>query len=270
LESSCSEQQLQDLRQRKPIKDIIPQSKDIDIFIFNNDDLIINTQDIRATQVLWHAFVGQTCQPYIPNLFIYSEDQNPYVNANYTNVFKVKIGKPVQENFQPTKKEDFLFQCTRNDVTMDSIYTAQLCQQYKIKGYFGGPILDDYHLLDFIDNKNTFYLGVLPEQEKLDWTRRARLYGCIQNWDTIFNLSAIEALGQGTPIICRNRGCFKYLIDDGVDGFFYDDKEESFLEIWNKIIEINQINCYNKALQYSEKEMVNSFYRNFEWIMKNK
>jgi hypothetical protein len=264
---ALSERQLQDLRQFKPIKNIIPESKDVDVFVFNNDDLIVDTEGIKATQVLWHAFTKQTCHPYIPNLFIYSKDQNPIVYQN-TNVFKVKIGKPVQENFQPTIKEDFLFQCTRNDATMDSIYTAKLCQRYDIKGYFGGPILDNYPLFDYIDNKNTFYLGVLPEQKKLDWARRARLYGCVQNWDTIFNLSAVEALGQGTPIICRNRGCFKYLIQDKIDGFFYDDNEESFLKIWEESKNINQINCYNKALQYSEKEMVNSFYSAFEEILK--
>jgi hypothetical protein len=267
---ALAEEQLYRLKRLEPIVNFLPHAKDIDIFIFNNDDLIINTLGIKATQVLWHSFVGQTCVPYIPNLFIYSYDQKPYLNPQHTNIFKVKIGKPPRDNFRPRPKENFIFQCTRNDTVMDTITTVKLCNNHGIQAYFGGPILDNYPLLEHINNKNTFYLGVLSEEEKLAWSSRARLYGCIQNWDTIFSLSAIEALGQGTPLICRERGCFRYLVEDGRDGFYFGGTDESFLNIWSKSLDINQIDCYNKALQYSEKEMVDSFYMNFERILSNK
>lgn len=266
---NLSDEQIIRLRNFEPIVNIIPEASNIDIFIFNNDDLVINTFGIKASQVLWHAFVNQSCHSRIPNLFIYSKDQNPYFNNQCTKVFKVKIGKPVAENFFKKNKEDFLFQCTRHDLAMDTIQTIKLCNKSGVKGYFAGPILDKYPLLDFIDNKNTFYIGLLSEEEKIDWSSRARLYGCIQNWDTIFSLSAIESLGQGTPLICRNRGCFKYIIEDNINGFYYNDNEKLFSEIWEKSKYINQIDCYNKALEFSEKEMVESFYRNFQFILKN-
>ena len=256
------------LKRGFPVKLLGNFFNDIDIVIHNYGEISLNLTGLKAKQICWYSFVGQSHQPNTDYAFLYSDFQNLYCSPN-TKILKVKIGKPVRENFKPTIKEDFLFQCTRNDTVMDTIYTAKLCQKFNIKGYFGGPILDNYPLLDYIDNKNTFYLGILSEEEKLNWGRKARLYGCIQNWDTIFSLSAIEALGQGTPVIARNRGCFNYLINNDIDGFFYDDNEESFLKIWEKSLDINQYNCYNKALQYSEKEMVESFYNNFKYILNN-
>lgn len=263
-----TDSQIERIKKGEPLKDILVGIKNVDIFIFNKDEFfILNLVGLKATQVLWMAFVNQSCHPNIPHLFIYSEDQKPLYNPEKTQGYLVKIGKPCQKNFHPSAKEDFVFQCTRNDETMDSIYLAKLCKRFKIKGVFGGPIFNNYPLLGYIDNKYTFYVGVLNEQEKLNYSKRARLYNCIQNWDTIFSLSAIEALGQGTPIIARNRGCFKYLLKDKINGFYYDDKEESFFDIWEQSVDINQYNCYNSALEYSEVEMVESFYRNFEYIL---
>jgi hypothetical protein len=238
---------------------------DVDIVIHNYGDISLNLIGLKAKQVCWYSFVNQTHQPNTPYCFVYSRDQNVRIQPN-TKIFDVKIGKPVKKDFRPTVREDFIFQCTRNDDPMDTITTAKLCQKYGIKGYFGGPILNNYPLLNYIDNINTFYLGCLTEEQKLNWSSRARLYTCIQNWDTIFSLSAIEALGQGTPIIARNRGCFKYLINDS-NGFFFKN-DDDFLNAYQNSVKIDQNNCYNKALEYSEIEMVNSFYKNFELILR--
>lgn len=248
-----------------PIKRFGPLFDDVDIIIHNYSDVSVNTDGLKAKQVCWYSFVNQQHHPNTPYCFVYSDDQNVIKSTNITTM-KVKIGKPVAKNFSPTKKKDLLFQCTRNDSTMDTAVTAKLCIKYGIKGVFAGPILNGYNLLDYIDNKNTYYIGNIPEQEKIHYCRNARLYGCIQNWDTIFSLSAVEALGQGTPIIARNRGCFKYLVENGKNGFYFD-SDESFLDAWNKSVDINQWDCYNKASEYSEIEMVNSFYEKFKEIL---
>lgn len=252
------------------VKELIPELVNCDILIHNQESFAFNITGLKCKQICWLAFVNQTVLPYNHACFVYSEYQNPILNPNYTRLLKIKIGNYVSPNFQEYKKDDYLFQITRMDSVMNPIKTVKLCNKFGIKGYFAGPILNNYPLMEHIDNKNTFYLGVLNELDKIRMLKGARLFGGIQDWDTIWNLSVHQALSYNTPVICYNRGFFTEIIQDKVDGFYYDDNEESFLKIWEESKNINQENCYNKALQYSEKEMVDSFYRNFEWILNNK
>jgi len=268
--SNCIEltnEQVKLLKQGYPVARIIPNADRWDIIVHNQESFAFNTQGLKCKQVCWLAFVNQTIWPLNDAGFVYSYNQNPILDPNRTKLMKVQIGTFVPESFQEYAKEDYLFQVTRMDSTMNPIKTVKLCNKFKIKGYFAGPILNNYPLLQHIDNENTFYMGVLTEQEKIKMLKGARLFGGIQDWDTIWNLSCHQSLAYNTPLVCYKRGFFNELIEDGVDGFYYNDNEDSFFEIWEKSKKIKQQDCYKKALKFSEKEMVNSFYQNFRKLL---
>lgn len=265
-----TDQQIDLLKKGYLVSKIIPESSEWDILIHNQESFAFNTQGLKCKQVCWLAFVNQTIWPLNHAGLVYSYDQNPIADPNRTKLFKVQIGTFVPPVFEEYKKEDYLFQVTRMDSTMNPIKTVKLCNKFNIKGYFAGPILNDYPLLEYIDNKNTFYMGILTEQEKIKMIKGARLFGGIQDWDTIWNLSCHQSLAYNTPVVCYKRGFFKELISDGIDGFYYNDDEKSFLNIWEKSNSINQKDCHDKALKYSEKEMVNSFFEVFKLLINNK
>lgn len=263
-----TKEQIEFLKKNGKIADIFPELRGFDILIHNEDYFGFNINDTKLKQVTWLGFVNQTVLPSNHAGLFYHEEQMCRFCPQTTKMYKIKIGKYVSPNFISTKKEDFLFSCVRNDFLMATGKIAKICNEFKIKAIFAGPIGGakeggDYKITEFIDNKNTFYIGAIPEQLKLDIARRARLYNCAQEWDTIFSLSAIESLSVGTPIIAYNRGCFKYLVKDGYNGYFYNGKEEQFLEIWEKSKNIDQKNCWLSGKEYSHEEMVDSFYSAF-------
>lgn len=268
-----TEREVHYLRNGGQLASVIPTLSEFDIICHGDGDFFAyNMAGLKAKQVVWIGFVNQTVHPANHAVLYYHHTQNFRYNPQTTKPYKVVIGKYVDPIFTPCTKKDFVFSCVRNDFLTNTSRVADLCNKFNITGFFAGPIREDkdgseYQFKKHIDNKNTFYLGSISEKEKLKLSREARLYNCVQEWDTIFSQSAIEGLGNNTPLIAYKRGCFEYLIEDGVDGFYFDGTDENFLDIWNKSKEINQRKCWEKARQYSHEEMVRVFRNSFEDIL---
>jgi hypothetical protein len=256
---------IETLKNGYPIFDLLPNANDYDIIIHNQENFAFNLNGIKAKQVCWLSFINQTVHPLNHACFIYSYDQKQRVFSP-TKTYKIQIGDYVPEVFSPIENENFLFQCTRLDSVMNPNKFVDLCNKHKIKGLFAGPILEH------IDNINTFYLGLISNEKKLELCKKARLFNCCQSWETIFNLSAISALGQGCPIIANKEknGCFRYLVEENKNGFFFDGNEDNFLDIWNKSSIINRQAIWETAKKWNQIEMVKSFYGSFEKIIYDK
>lgn len=240
---------------------IIPELQSFDIIIHHHDCLWINPQYSKAKSIHW-SLSGRADggHPYNHYDLLYDHNQLPAWSGQ--KIKYIQIGKYIPD-FKPNKKEDFIFTCTRHDESMNSMEVAKNCIKHGIKGYFGGPIHNNYPLMDYIDDKNTFYLGLLTEEEKLNYTRRARLYPILANWDVVFNQSALEANGEGTPLLVTKRGWFNCYIKDNINGYFYND---NFIESYEKSFEINQEKCNNKAHEFGIEPMINSFIKSFKEI----
>lgn len=78
------------------------------------------------------------------------------------------------------------------------------------------------------------------ERTRLLGASRALLH--LINFDEPFGLSVIEAMACGTPVIARNRGSMRELIDHGVTGFLVDDLEGAVAAI-ARIDEIDRAAC---------------------------
>src|ERR1051326_968100 len=176
--------ELKKLREDCPVAQIIPDYNTFDLFLHHHDCFTFNMSEISAPLVHWALMGdGHANHVWTPYSLLYRRDQVAY----YGKTFYVTLGKPIPD-FVYYPKENYIFQCTRHDQYLNTNEVARNCIKYGIKAYFAGPIINNYNLMDFIDNKNTFYLGSLSEKEKLDYTRKAKLYTLLfQDWPPPFN-----------------------------------------------------------------------------------
>lgn len=243
-----------------PIDKLINGLSEFDIICSHDVSNFINKGDLKIPVVSWNPFGNaEISHPYNDYCLCYNHKTKK--KYDHQPIKYIKIGKPIPKEFNNIEKKDFIFQCTHHCKDFNTNEVAKNCLKYGIKGYFAGPIHDNYNLMDFIDNKITFYLGEISEEEKLKYTKEARMYTLCLNCDIPFNLSAIEANSLGTPILASRRGWLKEYIKDGVNGFFYDGN--NFLKMYNETKNFNQKECWESAKQYSIEEMIESFYNAF-------
>lgn len=253
-----SSEQQQLIRDGMPISEVIPETKDIDVFVHHFSNIHINT---NKPQIIWCLGYGEHIHPENKYVMLYSRNRQQSV-ITHTNhkIYDVVIGVPMPEAFEYNTKENFIFQCTRHVPEFGSINVARLCNYYKIKGIFAGPINDNYPLLQHIDNINTFYIGSVSNEEKIEYTKKARLYTFLHSWPTPFNLSAIDALAYGTPIVSTSVGFWPDLIQENKNGFIINN-EQDFIKAWDNSLKINQQDCFNTAQKYTVNKMIDSFYK---------
>jgi len=255
---------LKALRLKLPIDQLIGGLEEFDLIVHHHTCETINMGNLKMPQVHWSGFGrGDAGHPNNDWILLYTPGEKPVFGEKYKYI---KIGKPVPE-FKIYEKEPFIFQCSRHDDHQNTIEVAKNCLKYGIKGYFAGPIHNNYPLIEYIDNKTTFYLGLISEEEKLDYTKRATLTTYLHNWETVFNQSVIESWSVGTPILANNVGFFKYTLKYGVNGFIYNG--QNFEDAFDKAkYFIKQEDCWLSAKEFSVEEMVASFKKAFEEIIK--
>jgi len=242
-----------------PAVEIIPELKDFDIFMFHHDGFTINKAGSKAKNIYWPLVSNSSCHPNNDLLLLYSSDLQCYYSPEYTRKEIFKIGVDVDLNFTEYEKEPFIFQCTQHTDSFGSIEVAKECLAHKYKCFFAGPIFNSYNLLDFIDNKSTFYLGQISQTKKVELYKKATFATFFHKHETPFNLSLIEGLGYGVVPICSSNIFFNKIIKNEYNGFIF---KNNFKEIINhsKLKEM-QRNCFNTAQLFSKEEMIHSFIR---------
>jgi glycosyltransferase involved in cell wall biosynthesis len=254
------------IRNGTPIQDVIKGFwfGDIDLIVHHFTNIWINTAGLKTKQVAWSVGYREQIHKDAPYIILYNDYQEPILLSPNTKILKARIGKPIP-GFQEYKKEDYIFQCSRHTPVFGSIHVAKFCQANKIKAIFAGPIDNGYPLMNYIDNKYTFYKGVITEERKLELTSKARLYTFLHAWPTPFNLSAIESLGYGTPIVATPMGFWPSLVTEK-NGFLISEEKE-LLNAWEQAPNISQRECHNTASHYSEKIMLSEFYTAFQKVL---
>jgi hypothetical protein len=255
----------QRLRNGEHISNIIPDADKFDLIVHHFTNIWIHTGGLKAKQVAWSLGYSEVVHHDAPYVILYNDYQAPRFQSSNTQVLYARIGKPLPP-FKPCKKEDFIFQCTRHTQVFGSIEVANFCKVHKIKGVFAGPIDKGYPLMDYIDNVNTRYIGVISEPQKQNLTSSARLYTFIHRWPTPMNLSAIEALSYGTPIAATNVGFWPSLVKDKVNGFLINNAED-LVRAWEEASKIDQYECWSTASEYSAEKMLKEFRAAFEKVL---
>jgi len=249
--------QIDRIKAGEQIEEVVPECSGLDIFVHHFSHFYINT---TKAQIVWPVGYAEAVHPSISHLMMYSQNrQASQITNSNCKIYDVSIGVEFPNTFEEYRKEDFIFQCTRHVKEFNSIKVANFCNQNSIQCIFAGPLNPNYPLLDFIDNKNTHYIGQISEEEKISYTKKARLCTFIHSWNTPFNLSAIHALGYGTPIVATPVGFWPDLIKQDENGFIVNSYDE-LMAAWIKSKNIKQVNCFNSVNhKYDINSMINSF-----------
>lgn len=252
-----SEHEMLSINNFNPVAEIFKELQDFDIFMFHHDGFTINKHKSKAKNIYWPLTSNSSCHPNNDLLLLYSPDLLCYFLQQHTKVDLFKIGVDVNKHFQQYDKEPYIFQCTQHVDTFGSIEVAKECIKNNYKAYFAGPIFNNYNLLEYIDDKNTFYLGQISQQEKINLYKKATFSTFFHKHETPFNLSLIEGFNYGVIPICSKNIFFNKIIKNNYNGFFYENNFKEIVKHDN--LASMQLNCFNIAKIFSKEEMVKSF-----------
>ncbi len=267
---SLTDQQRQDIFDGKPIKDIILEIVNFDLLVDHCSPIYVNIESTNLKAAVWPVGAFESCHPKNIHLLFFNFDgQKPNLQHTNHKIYKIQLGKPVPE-FKEYNKENIIFQCSRHNNIFQSIEVVDLCNKYGIPIYMAGKIDENYPLLQYINNKNSFWLGTLSQTDKNKWHERAKICTILQNgWPSPFTLGGLEAHNKGSQLwVAPSSDFWISYIKHGENGFFVRNEEE-FLKAWTNKDLIKQKNCYDSSCGYSIENMLNSFRAAFEQILKN-
>lgn len=252
-----SQEDIDRINNFEPVASIFPELKEFDAFVFHHDAFTLNKAGSKAKNIYWPLVSNSSCHPNNDLLLFYSKDLKCFYSPEHTKADLFKIGVNTDKDFIERDKDKLIFQCTQHVDTFGSIEVAKECIKHNYKCYFAGPIFNNYNLLDYIDNKTTFYLGQISQEEKITFYKKATFSTFFHKHETPFNLSLIEAFNYGVIPICIKNNFFSSIIKESFNGYFY---QNNFNEIINKTnLKVMQKNCFETARIFSKEEMINSF-----------
>lgn len=239
------------------------KSMDYDILVHHFSDVFVNT---NVPQVTWIVGYRDAVNSKHRHLAYYNSYQNPIV-YNQMNTYRFVLGTKIPD-LKPVIKDNFIFQCSRHTPTFGSIEVAKLVLKLGIRAVFAGPMDKDYPLLDYVDNFNIVYLGQISESEKISLTERAVATTYLHSWPTPMNLSALQSIAHGTPVITTDVGFWRSLVRNNINGFVLDNvNEDAFLNAFLKCRDIDREKCRESVLEYSEEKMVDSFIKVCDYVL---
>lgn len=283
---SLDQRTLDKIRYGEKIEQVLPLIKYFDIVMHHN---VLEYLVTDKKQVIWCPFgKSEDAHPLLKYIFCFRKNQIP--RSNKQNIYPVMIGSEVPSSFVENEKRDYVFCCYRHDEQTNSIEVAKNCLKHGIKGYFAGPIYGEngnYKLLDYIDNKTTFYLGIIPDEQKTALYKGARLCPFIYERNPGGSFSVVDSLSFGSPILVpkddlrerkNSKAMFdglilpdeqflKSVIEENETGFFYNG--ENFLECFEKAKHANQKKCWEKSVELSKKKMIELFSSALKEVVKD-
>jgi glycosyltransferase involved in cell wall biosynthesis len=251
----------QAIKNGAPVKNFIQNINQYDIFFHHFSNISINLDGHKKPkEVVWPVGWSENVNENIKYILFFDKKNQNARYSKYAKVYDIVIG-PRFEPFIERKKENFIFQCSRHGNLYQSIELASLCNKYNIKIYFAGPIEQEYDLLKYINNKNSFYIGLISQELKKDFFKKAKANVQIQTYPISATLTGKEASSYGVPILAAPIGGWNDYIKHGINGFFIQN-EEDFINAWHNLDIIKQENCYNLGSDHSEEKM-------FELVVKS-
>jgi hypothetical protein len=253
--------------------DIYPKEIKSKMLLREEVDIVLHSQIDKNLEVEFYGKIIPTCC-WFPGQTQKCESKyilshSPFQNIIYeegAEIYPVVLGIPIPE-FKEHKREDFLFQCSNHYPQIHSRELVRWCNYWHLKCYLAGPISESYDLLKEIDNINTFYLGEITEQEKIEYLQKAKgfvsLYGFPINSDS---LAIKQALSYGCPILTTPLGNPHGTIKEGYNGFMIGDAYNLY-QSFHRLNSINTKDCYDSVQKYTLENMTNSFVNAFQQIL---
>lgn len=96
------------------------------------------------------------------------------------------------------------------------------------------------HAYPDVWNRRLMHLPQRPPEAAADLQAGAAFVVVPSSWD-MFNFTAIEAMGVGTPVICSTGAGAAFLIEDGVNGFLFErEDDEALAEALRRLLALSE------------------------------
>ena len=257
------------LQKSRPVKEVIPNAESYDIFVHHHSSIHLNLDGLKGKEFCWVIGYGENINSNIKNLgFFNLEYQRPIFQTNQQNIYPIIIG-PSLPQFESYERKDYLFFCSRQDFSMGSANLVNYCLNNNIPLILGGKIGAGFEqIANYKPGKSCVeWRGELSQDDKIQLSKNARAVPILHQWPSPGSLLGVEAQTYGCPLIVMNIGWWPSYIKNGYNGFIINGEKE-FVEAYHKSIDIPAINCYDSAIEFSAVNMITSFYKVFEQILK--
>ena len=132
------------------------------------------------------------------------------------------------------------------------------------QGYF------ERRVAPFVDGDRVVYDGPVGGTERTRLLGGSRALLHLIDFDEPFGLSVVEALACGTPVIARDRGSMRELIDDGVTGFLVDSVDGAVAAI-ARLPEIDRAACRAAvAARFTVDRMADSYFAIYQNVIRRR
>ncbi len=127
----------------------------------------------------------------------------------------------------------------------------------------------DKKVKPYIDNKQIEFVGEVGHEGKNRLLKGAKALLSWLNWEEPFGLVVPEANACGTPVIVNRRGSMPELVENGVNGYLVDTKEE-MLECMAKVDNLSRRACRKRVEEkYSVDAMVEGYERVYKKLLQD-
>lgn len=260
-----SKNQIEQIRNGAPLSDFI--QREIDIVVHSSPEININT---KIKTCSWAPGYAEKVNINCKNLLCHNFDyQKPIFLGAQSRIFDVKLGVAVPK-FEYYKKDNYIFNCVNHGKHWQDLELIKFCIQFNVPLILAGPICEDFQdqFNKALEGQSIVkYVGVLTQQEKVEYLKKARAHTLLYNIPiNNMPLSGFEALSYGVPLITNGMGALKNFINSTIG--FNIDSERSFMNAYNTVIRLDQFSMWRYIKDnYSSEIMVSSFYSAFEKII---
>jgi len=201
--------------------------------------------------------------------YIASSDADRSTNLDYIKTIHDGIDlKPF--HFQPDPEDYLLFfgSIHHEGGTKEAIEIAEACHR---KLVIAGNILDEAYykqsIEPCIDRSDVIWVGPMSLEMQNDLMGRAYALLHPVHTNASFDLSVIESMACGTPVIAFNSGCMPEVVEDGRSGFLVENKDDAVQAV-ARIKDIDRSDCRRHVEeQFSSDQMVEKYIRVYEQII---
>lgn len=189
--------------------------------------------------------------------FYHREAEVIYPPVNIPNDKEVRSGKWEAENYYLTVSR--LMRSKHVDILVE----AANKQKFNLKIVGEGRVKDD---LKKIAGPTIEFLGEVADENLKDLYLKARAF-LFASKDEEFGIAPVEAMGWGLPVVAFKSGGVKETVEDGINGFFFDQLNSfSLLKTIKKLEELSKkdyLNMEKQARKTSERFSKEQFKKNF-------
>lgn len=245
-------------------------SKECDV-VHDNNDCHSPSQDRWRIPYIYtvHAMVWNGN----PNPVFLSYNQARYFKKD--NPFVANNGFPIDDYEYSDEKEDYYLWCGAIRGCKGPEMAIAACNAAKVKIKVIGPIQDGAYSYLLDNEKRGDYVEYLGEMgiERLEVFRKAKgfIYTFSDSWVEGFNLTNIEALLSGTPVIGR-RTELNRIVDEQIDtrsGVSFETTDELIEILKNNVVsDISPVDCRLRGEFFDVRRTVDRYVEAYELVMK--